>query len=101
MIESCKFMYLHILIIILIEFTNYLNAETCQRNVSNNISNKTLRGQFDNLFCNLINHQLSLKTIFGIKTDKLGSDNLEGFLTAVENPPQGVFPTPTIQTPKQ
>ena len=32
-----------------------------------------------------------LKPTFGIKTVKHGSDNLEGFLTVLGNPPQGEF----------
>ena len=37
-----------------------------------------------------------LKSTFGIKTTNYGSENIEGFLTGVENPPQGGFPTPTL-----
>ena len=43
----------------------------------------------------------SLKPIFGIKTAQHESDNLEGFLTAVKNPPQGSFQTRTFWIPKQ
>ena len=35
-----------------------------------------------------------LKRTFGLKTENHGSKNLEGFLTAVEKPPQGGFTTP-------
>ena len=38
---------------------------------------------------------------FGIKTANHGLENLEGFLTAVENPPKEGFLTPTLQTPEQ
>ena len=42
-----------------------------------------------------------LKPSFLPKTEKHGSDNIEGFLTAVENHPQIGFPMPMLRTLEQ
>ena len=42
-----------------------------------------------------------LKPAFGLKTAKVGSDNIEGFLTEVKKSHQRGFLTPTFERPNK